>query len=206
MAQIYGYIRTSRRLQEGVLGMDPASQELQLQRAGVPLNNIHRDVGVSGTTGTQERRGWHRLNGRLAGGDTLIVVAIDRIGRRWPDTIRSICDLRDRGVKVRSLAESEAQWTRYLDADDGSPEAFFGQILTMFAAWVADQELESVKRRTREGLDRARQKGKTLGPPRKFRPSQVEAMCRMHQGGASFRRIASDFECSPSTVRRTLLR
>ena len=121
MAQIYGYIRTSRRLQEGVLGMDPASQELQLQRAGVPLNNIHRDVGVSGTTGTQERRGWHRLNGRLAGGDTMVVVAIDRIGRRWPDTIRSICELRDRGVKVRSLAEAEAQWTRYLEADDGSP-------------------------------------------------------------------------------------
>ena len=45
--------------------MDPASQELQLQRAGAPLNNIHRDVGVSGTTGTQERRGWHRLNGLL---------------------------------------------------------------------------------------------------------------------------------------------
>ena len=135
--------------------MDPLSQELQLQRAGVPLNNIHRDVGVSGTTGTQEWRGWHRLNGRLAGGDILVVVAIDRIGRRWPDTIKAICDLRDRGVKVRSLAE--AQWTKYLEADEGSPESFFGQVLVMFAAWVADQELESIKRRTREGMERARQ-------------------------------------------------
>ena len=186
--------------------MDPASQQLQLQRAGVPLNNIHRDVGVSGTTGTQERRGWHRLSGRLAGGDTLVVVAIDRVSRRWPDTIRSICELRDRGVKIRSLAESEAQWTRYLEADDGSPEAFFSQVLTMFAAWVADQELESVKRRTREGLERARQNGKVLGPPRKFRPHQVETMRRMRDSGASLRKIAADFECSPNTVRRTLLR
>ena len=204
MAQIYGYIRTSRRLQEGVPGMDPASQELQLRRASVPLDQIHRDVGVSGTTGTQERRGWHRLNGRLAGGDTLVVVAIDRIGRRWPETIRSICELRDRGVKIRSLAEAEAQWTRYLEADDGSPEAFFGQVLVMFAAWVADQELESIKRRTREGLERARQQGKALGPPRKFRVSQVETMRRMRAGGASLRRIASDFECSASTVLRVL--
>ena len=204
MAQIYGYIRTSRRLQEGVPGMDPASQELQLRRAGVPLDHIHRDVGVSGTTGTQERRGWHRLNGRLAGGDILVVVAIDRIGRRWPDTIRSICELRDRGVKIRSLAEAEAQWTRYLEADDGSPEAFFGQVLTMFAAWVADQELESIKRRTREGLERARQQGKALGPPRKFRANQVETMRRMRTGGASLRRIAADFECSASTVLRVL--
>ena len=85
---------------------------------------------------------------RLAGGDTLVVVAIDRIGRTWQDTIRSICSLRDRGVKIRSLAEAEAQWTKYLEADEGSPESFFGQVLVMFAAWEADQELESIKRRT----------------------------------------------------------
>ena len=162
--------------------MDPASQELQLQRAGVPRDSIHRDVGVSGSTGTQQRQGWHRLNVRLAGGDTLVVVAIDRIGRRWPDTIRSIGELRDRGVKVRSLAETEAQWTKYLEADEGSPEAFFGQVLTMFAAWVADQELESIKRRTREGLERARQQGKTLGPPRKLKAGQLEAVRRMREG------------------------
>ena len=184
--------------------MDPASQELQLRRAGVPLANLFRDVGVSGSTGTRERRAWHQLNDRLAGGDTLAVVAIDRIGRTWQDTVRSICSLRDRGVKIRSLAEAEAQWTKYLEADEESPEAFFGQVLTMFAAWVADQELQSIKRRTREGLERAREQGKILGPPRKFTDGQVETMRRMREGGASLRRIAADFECSASTVLRTL--
>ena len=43
----------------------------------------------------------------------------------------------------------------------------------MFVAWVADQELESIKRRTREGLERARQQGKALGPPRKVGPGQL---------------------------------
>ena len=204
MASIFGYIRTSRRLQEGVPGMDPASQELRLRRAGVPLANLHRDVGVSGTTGTQECQGWHKLDGRLAGGDTLVVVAIDRIGRTWQDTVRSICELRYRGVKIRSLAEAEAQWTKYLESDEGSPEAYFGQVLVMFAAWVADQELQSVKRRTKEGLERAREQGKVLGPPRKFRPHQVETMRRMREGGASLRRIAANFECSASTVLRAL--
>ena len=47
----------------------------------MPLANIHRDVRVSGTIGTQVRQGWHQLDGLLAGGDTLVVVAIDRIGR-----------------------------------------------------------------------------------------------------------------------------
>ena len=206
MASIFGYIRTSRQLQEGVPGMDPASQELQLRRAGVALNNIHRDVGVSGSIGTNQRQGWHSLDGRLAGGDTLVVVAIDRIGRTWQDTVRSICSLRDRGVKIRSLADTEAQWTRFLEVEEGSPEAFFGQVLVMFAAWVADQELESIKRRTRDGLERARQQGKSLGPPRKIGPGQLAAMRRMRDGGASLRRIAGDFECSPSTVLRALRR
>ena len=186
--------------------MAPASQELQLRRAGVPLANIHRDVGISGTTGTQERRGWDQLDSRLAGGDTLVVVAIDRIGRTWQDIVRTICELGDRGVKIRSLAEAEAQWTRCLEADEGSPEAFFGQVLVMFAAWVADQELQSVKRRTKDGLERAREQRKVLGPPRKFRPNQVETMRRMRDGGASLRRIAANFECSASTVLRVLRR
>ena len=150
--------------------MDPESQELRLRKDGVPWENLFRDIGVSGSTGTQERRGWHRLDARLAGGDTLVVVAIDRIGRTWQDTIRSICSLRDHGVKIRSLAEAEAQWTKYLEADEGSPEAFFGQVLTMFAAWVADQELQSIKRRTREGLERARQQGKGFGASAEGRP------------------------------------
>ena len=74
------------------------------------------------------------------------------------------------GSRFVSLAEAEAQWTRYLEAEEGSPEAFFGQILTMFAAWVADQELESIKRRTRDGLERARQQGKALGTASEGRP------------------------------------
>ena len=98
------------------------------------------------------------------------------------------------------------QWTRYLEAYEGSPEAFLGQVLVMFAAWVADQELQSVKRRTKEGLERVREQGKVLGPPRKFTPNQVETMRRMREGGTSLRRIASEFERSASTVRRALLR
>ena len=76
----------------------------------------------------------------------------------------------------------------------------------MFVAWVADQELQSVKRRTKEGLERAREQGKVLGLPRKFRPHQVETMRRMRDRGASLRRIAADFECSASTVLRMLQR
>ena len=100
MATTYGYngyIRTSRQRIQGTAGSDPEAQAHQFRQEGVPEANIHRDVGVSGGTGTNSRAGWRALNARLVSGDILVVVAIDRIGWRWPDTIRSICELRDGG-------------------------------------------------------------------------------------------------------------
>ena len=66
MTQIYGYIRTSRRLQEGVPGDGPCLPGVADLESPRALANIHRDVGVSGSTGIQG----HQLDGRLAGGDT----------------------------------------------------------------------------------------------------------------------------------------
>ena len=37
-----------------------------------------------------DKSGWHGLAGRLSGDDTLVVVRIDRIGRRWLDTLQCI--------------------------------------------------------------------------------------------------------------------
>ena len=77
--------------------MDPFSQELRLREAGVQRDDVYRDIGVSGATGTDQRHGCHRLDGRLSGGDTLVVVRIDRIGRRWLDTLQCIIALRGPG-------------------------------------------------------------------------------------------------------------
>ena len=93
----YGYIRTSRQRIQGTAGSDPAAQAHQLHQDGVPEANIHRDVGISGGTGTNSRAGWRALDAKLAAGDTLVVVAIDRIGRRWMDTVNAVRDLRDQG-------------------------------------------------------------------------------------------------------------
>ena len=103
MENTYGYIRTSRQRIQGTSGSDPAAQARQLHQDGVPEANIHRDVGISGGTGTNSRAGWLALDTKLAAGDTLVVVAIDRIGRRWMDTVNAVRDLRVRGVKIKSL-------------------------------------------------------------------------------------------------------
>ena len=49
--------------------------------------HMYQDVGVSGTSGTDRRKGWHSLDSRLGQGDTLVVVSIGRFRRRWLDTM-----------------------------------------------------------------------------------------------------------------------
>ena len=82
-----------------VRGRDPEAQAYQLRQDDVPEANVYRDVGVSGGTGTNSRAGWRALDARLQTGDTLVVVAADRIGRSWLNTVNTIRDLRTRGGK-----------------------------------------------------------------------------------------------------------
>ena len=96
MGHIYGYIRTSRRA-----GSDPESQHLQLLNAGVDPESIYRDVGVSGSTGTNTRAGWRLLDSRLAEGDVLVMASVDRIGRNWLDTVDTL-----RGLFCKTLLAS----------------------------------------------------------------------------------------------------
>ena len=204
MTTTYGYIRTSRQRIQGTAGSDPEAQAHQLRQEGVPEDNIFRDVGVSGGTGTNSRAGWRALDARLVSGDILVVVAIDRIGRRWMDTVNAVRDLRAREVRIRSLAQSEATWVTYLAAEPDTAEAVIGDILTTFMAWAAEQELQAVSRRTRAGLERARAEGKTLGPPSRVDDGQVEAMARLRREGQSFRSIGRVFGVSRTTVQRRL--
>ena len=195
---LYGYIRTS------VASIDPETQAKQLRDAGVDASNTYRDLAVSGRNGAASRDGWHALNARLAEGDTLLVASIDRIWRRWLDTVTAVLDLQRRGIRLHSLAETEALWARYLDAAPDSPEAFIGSILAQFAAWTAHQEVESISRRTRAGLEKARAQGKRLGRPPALTEEQISAASYLRATGISDRAIARTLRVAASTVRTHL--
>ncbi len=194
MPETYGYVRTSRPRVSELAGSDPETQRQQLL-----------DVGVTRASGTNSRRGWHSLDSRLVQGDTLVVVSIDRIGRRWLGTMGNIHDLQRRGVRIRSLAGNEQSWGQYLDADPDSLEPFLGYTLAGFAAWVSDQELVSIRRRTKAGLEKAKADGKKLGAPRRLSEEQEAAAIEMVASGSQ-RRVARSFGVSPATVRRAVKR
>ena len=172
----YGYIRTSRDQEPGHPGSDPHVQRRQLVDTGVEPGWIYADVAVSGATSGSSRSQWQILDQLLAQGDVFVVAAVDRRGRRYLETMWAIYDLRRRGVRLRSLASNEGEWTRFLDAGPDLPEAFMGNILASMAAYVASQERQSISRRTRAGLGAAKAKGVELGRPRRLTDGQLTAI------------------------------
>ena len=126
----YGYIGTSRDQEPGHPGSAPLVQHRQL----VDAAHIYADVAASGAKDYNSRDQWHVLDELLVKGDILVVAAIDRLGRRYLETRWAIYDLQRRGIRLRSLFGNEVQWTRYLDADPDSPEAFMGNVLASMAA------------------------------------------------------------------------
>ena len=137
---VYGYIRTSRQRIVGTAGSDPEAQAYQLRQADVPDANIYRDVGVSGGIGTNSRAGWRALDSHLQAEDTLVVVALDRIGRRWLDTLSATRDLRKRGVSIRSLADTEWSCIKYLESAPDSPESFIADRLISLISYPESTE------------------------------------------------------------------
>ena len=200
----YGYLRTSRQQQEGAVGMDPDSQTRALEAVGVAPSDVYRDLGLSGTTASMSRAGWRVLQDRLRPGDTVVVVELARIGRRWTEAVNTIRRLRGEGVRFRSLAEGESTWMRYLEANEDSPDRFVGELLLQVAAWAAAQELEAIRRRN-EGGARPRT-GKTLGRPWAGPEALRQLAAQQRLGGASYGEIARNLNVGRSTVRSWLRR
>ena len=203
MPESYGYVRISRPESPSCRA---ATRKPNASSCWLSAWRFLTSIRMSAAPVPAARRGWHSLDFRLAPGDTLVVVSIDRIGRRWLDTMGNIHDLQRRGVRIRSLAGNEQSWAQYLDADPDSPESFLGYTLAGFAAWVSDQELVSIRRRTKAGLEKAKADGRKLGAPRRLSEEQEAAVIEMVATGVSQRRGARSFGVSPASVRRAVKR
>ena len=196
---LYGYIRTSK---DGAAGSDPETQRLQLLGAGVDPKNIFADVGTSGTVRVASRNGWRAVASKVDQGDTLVVAALDRIGRRSLDIQGAILDLNRRGVRIRTLAADQQFLTKYLDADPDSPEAAFGSVLVALVGLFAQMERDAISRRTKAGLERAKSEGRTGGRPPKLNDRQVEALRQDRAAGVSWGQLRLRYGIAKSTAQR----
>jgi len=133
----YGYARVSTDDQ------NPALQLAALKKAG--CHKVYKDDGISGAT--TKRPALLRCLEALEAGDTLIVWKLDRLGRSLRDLITMLDDLKQRGVKFRSLTEA---------IDTETPT---GRAMWQMIGVLAELERSLITERTRAGVKAARRRG-----------------------------------------------
>lgn len=148
------------------------------------------DAAVSGAVPAAQREGLSSLLAYVREGDTVIVAAIDRLGRDTIDVLQTVEALKAKGVAVVSIREG---------FDLSSP---IGKaMLTMLAA-VAELEKSNIKARQLAGLVRARSEGKQLGRTKQIDDAAV-ALWRT-ENSASISQTAEHFGISTASVKRAL--
>lgn len=146
------------------------------------------DDGVSGGIPAAQRPAMADLLNYVREGDTVIVVAIDRLGRDTIDVLSTVEALKAKGVSVVSMREG---------FDLSTPAGKL--MLTMLAA-VAELEKSNIKARQMAGIERARAEGKNLG--RKKTISDADVALWRHVNSASIKATADHFGISTASVKR----
>lgn len=182
---IISYLRVS------TAGQTVENQRQAIAAAGLNVEREFADEAVSGTTAADTRSGWAECSKYLREGDTLVVYALDRLGRSTVDVLSTINALHERGVRLVILQQQ---------FDTGTPAGRLA--LTMFAAF-AEFENGIRKARQREGIARARiEGGKYQGRKPKLSVEQRAELRQRFDAGENRSQLARDFGIDRVTVHR----
>tara|TARA_R110000868_G_scaffold90320_6_gene250866 strand:+ start:5596 stop:6192 length:597 start_codon:yes stop_codon:yes gene_type:complete len=167
-------------------------QSIEAQRHAIAeryhVSKWFSDAATSGATKAMERSGFQALFQYAREGDTVIVAAVDRLGRNTIDVLETVEALRSKGIAVVSMREG-------FDLNSAIGKA----MLTMLAA-VAELERSNIKARQMAGIQRAKAQGKKLGAPKVIDDAQVAAW--RQENSASIADTAKHWDISIAAVKR----
>ncbi len=139
-----------------------------------------------------DRPGLAALLGYVREGDTVVVVALDRLGRSLTSVIRTIEQLTTAGVLLRSLREG---------IDYSTPT---GRMLAGIFAALAGYERELMHERAATARRAARLRGRHTGRPPRLTPTQAGQVRTLRAGGESIADLVRSFGVSRATIYRAL--
>jgi len=158
------------------------------QRYNVSGDGWFTDEAISGATKALERKGFKALFDYARKGDTVIVAAIDRLGRNTIDVLETVEALKAKGVTVISMREG---------FDLSNPT---GKLMLTLLAGVAELERENIKARQMAGINKAKAEGRKLGAPKQHDDGAIAAWRK--EAGASIATTAEHWGVSLATVKR----
>ena len=186
-AMLIGYARVSTNDQ------DLTAQRDALARLGVKPARVYVDHGLTGTN--RERPGLREAMAACRHGDTLVVTKLDRLARSLPDARDIVAELTDRDVKLN------------VGGSVHDPTDPIGRLLFNVLAMVAEFEADLARARTREGMAKAKAKGRLRGKQPKLKPAQEAHLVKLwREGTHTGEELAALFSVSRSTVYRAVER
>jgi len=163
-----------------------------LTEAGFSPDRVFKDEAVSGRTEALSRPQWKLCFEYLRAGDTLVVYAVDRLGRSTVDCLNTINALELKGVRVVFLKQG---------FDTATPAGKLA--LTMFSAF-AEFENEIRRERQMAGISRMKAEGKATGRPVSLSKDQVVKGKALLAEGVPKAQVARRLGVNRSTVYRLL--
>lgn len=176
----------------GYARVSTASQveSLDAQRGALAASGCTRFFSDVASGARSDRPGLGRLLDMAREGDEVVVTRLDRLGRSTVDTLRTIRDLDETGVRIVALD---------LDLDTGTPA---GRLVVTVLAALAEWERDTLRERTREGLAHARAQGRVGGRPRALTGETADAALAALRGGMPVAEVARVHGVSRWTIAR----
>ena len=178
---IIGYLRVSTKEQNVAAQRQVIQDKYQIER-------WYEDQAASGAVNALNRPEFRKMAVCVREGVTVVVVAIERLGRNTIDVLETVQFLQKKGVAVTSLREN---------FDLASP---LGTAMLAIVSAFAELERSYIKERQMAGIRNAREEGKKLGRKVKVDPEEIRRWRQSEQ--TSISRTAAHFNVSESTVKR----
>ncbi|MCB0947947.1 MAG: recombinase family protein [Mycobacterium sp.] len=184
MTKILGYARVS------TAGQDLDAQLAALAAQGVESGEIFTDK-LSGAVKT-DRPGLAALLHYVREGDTVVVTAIDRLGRSVAEVTRTISELVQRRILLRALREG---------IDTATPT---GRAVAAIMATLAELELELGRERRAASRESRRSRQLPATKPHKLTTDRQEQLRRLAATGEPVGELAVAFGIGRATAYRYL--
>lgn len=182
-AKTFGYVRVSTKRQT-------VDQQLDaLIEAGVPAENIYGDVRSGAKW---DRDGLAQLKKTLRDGDTLVVVALDRLGRSLSEMVKLLEWIVATGITLRTLREG---------IDLSTPT---GRMVAGIFASLGEYERELIRERAEAARDAAHARGRQVGRTPKLNSSDLATARTLLAAGQSRAEVAERLNVSRATLYRAV--
>lgn len=186
---VHGYLRVSTLDK----GQTVENQRIAIRDAGFAIDFVYPENGVSGSIRAKERPEFAKMLEAVVSGDTVVVSAIDRLGRDAEDILNTVNTFQKMGVRVCVLNLGTVDITSTMG------KAF----VTMLSA-LAEMERNNLRERTRQGLIRTKEEGTYVGRPLVIHPDILERIVFEKSKDVSVECLAYDFNIPKKTIYRNL--